>query len=1134
MKKLIALLAIASLPARASYTPPPLKNSPPAVWSAYSAFGDGITNNAYLAASQGYPALMANDFGLTPTILTSNSYDCIIADGKIFPNAAPAFQVTPMMTWLPDAISPGYAQGSTPHEQINDSCRKAGLSWMAIPATYKVFGQSCTQTGTWTNDTTYGGTYGVSSNTNASTLACPITTTGAPIYAWYRIHDNDTGSFTYSIDGGSTTTLATNGGNLFSYPVDGTHYGVASIRMPSAAGAHTVTFNVSSATGTGANVDIIGLGTSPNKPYYGAPSVFLGGQLYELNDQYSSWTAKYNADELADAQQLQADGLPVYFVDVRKYLNSTSDMTGGGDQYSPNATGQAHIKDAFEGTIQAVKSPASSLTNPLNYGAVCNTQYFDGRGGSGTVSMTANSNVISIAGYTFKQADQGTTISMNAGAGGSAGVNTGIISTVDLVNNRASLSVTPTVTTTGGYAVFGHDDTAAFATASAISALTGLPMTVPNNCGVRNFIPASNSGMTALNNHIGYNYTPTVAPTLYTLLTGFSEDTYKYGINISGLQGFSMSGFSIKGVTFPYLGLAGIKEACVGTATGTQSYADGIVIDTMTFNSCPVGLGVAYGDTPGGHLFGQSRHSEFANNGDGMYGSFSDWVDENSIFTGNFDAGIYLGLPGTPGYQTASVRMSETRFEENGRGLVCAGCNGLHLEGVEFQFNHGYGLELGTGWAHVAMTGGMMQYNGQNNVSSFTGSISGNTLTVTASASGNIKANQTLKGAGITGTASFVGSASGTTLTVTAVNSGTVTVGQTIVGTSIPPNTTITALGTGTGGAGTYTLSGNAGTPSETIIAPATYITGLGTGTGGVGTYTVNNSQAVASESMSTSSQADIGTTGAATQGRLFLTGVQFPSISSGTPDYIFYGEVAPGDLYEIKGGDLNCNGNSNGAGKSYNVSMFNWVLGVAPTNLNVDVLGCPRLSTGRADFSENAAGAIGIGTASATAGTAFDLGSNTNSMLLPRGTTGQEPSATEGMLRYNITTHAFEGVSGASPAWGNLGGTGPGVVLPETTNTTVLASNTGTAFTNTGAAGTVTFTLPTAAAGLSNCFYVDAAQPIVVAADAGHTIRNGGAVTAAGGNLTSASAIGGKVCVKALNSSEWFVESINGSWTVN
>lgn len=132
------------------------------------------------------------------------------------------------------------------------------------------------------------------------------------------------------------------------------------------------------------------------------------------------------------------------------------------------------------------------------------------------------------------------------------------------------------------------------------------------------------------------------------------------------------------------------------------------------------------------------------------------------------------------------------------------------------------------------------------------------------------------------------GSISTTTLTVTAVQSGTLGVGDVLSGTGVTGGTYITALGTGTGGAGTYTVSASQTAASTTITAtqPAviftaaisgttmtvsavangtlavgqiisgagvtagTYITALGTGTGGTGTYTVSASQSVSSEDM--------------------------------------------------------------------------------------------------------------------------------------------------------------------------------------------------------------------------------------------------------------------------------------------
>jgi len=55
--------------------------------------------------------------------------------------------------------------------------------------------------------------------------------------------------------------------------------------------------------------------------------------------------------------------------------------------------------------------------------------------------------------------------------------------------------------------------------------------------------------------------------------------------------------------------------------------------------------------------------------------------------------------------------------------------------------------------------------------------------------------------------AQFVGSVTGTTLTVTLMKSGTIAVGQQLFGIGVTPETIITALGTGTGGIGTYTIN---------------------------------------------------------------------------------------------------------------------------------------------------------------------------------------------------------------------------------------------------------------------------------------------------------------------------------------
>ena len=68
--------------------------------------------------------------------------------------------------------------------------------------------------------------------------------------------------------------------------------------------------------------------------------------------------------------------------------------------------------------------------------------------------------------------------------------------------------------------------------------------------------------------------------------------------------------------------------------------------------------------------------------------------------------------------------------------------------------------------------------------------------------------------------ASFTGSISGTTLTVTSVSSGVILNGSRITGGTVAANTFITALGSGTGGEGTYTV-GTSQTVSSSSLASA-------------------------------------------------------------------------------------------------------------------------------------------------------------------------------------------------------------------------------------------------------------------------------------------------------------------------
>jgi uncharacterized protein YaiE (UPF0345 family) len=120
---------------------------------------------------------------------------------------------------------------------------------------------------------------------------------------------------------------------------------------------------------------------------------------------------------------------------------------------------------------------------------------------------------------------------------------------------------------------------------------------------------------------------------------------------------------------------------------------------------------------------------------------------------------------------------------------------------------------------------------------------------------------------------SGTGSISGSTLTIATTTTGALTIGSYVYGTGVPANTfivsgsgpytlnnTVAFSGTGSISGTTLTIAtaasgqlrvGSVITDSGSLVTAGTYITALGTGAGTVGTYTVNTSQTVASTVLS-------------------------------------------------------------------------------------------------------------------------------------------------------------------------------------------------------------------------------------------------------------------------------------------
>jgi hypothetical protein len=340
---------------------------------AYYAFGDSITSGDYANAPQlvdGYVGLIAQDLGLLAEVnsqaLETNfglggaqSED--IANIEVFGNS-PGYShvnpgiIAPLFTLM---VGTNEAESALSSEAVFHTTHLATLSWLSIPSPNKTFAQACAQTaGDWTPDTTYLTGVGMNSTTNGSVLNCGINSYGGPIYAWIRVINSNGGQFTYSLDGGPAQSA-----NAYTTPAicsgDGTTQSVGFLRIPNVAfGTHSLTFTVTSATSPNNLVGILAIGTPSPIAYWNQPTVFSAGVPYQLADAKSQATAMFNADAQSDQQLLYNDGLPVFFVDVRKYVGSTAAEITNSDGMGVHLTQLGHneLAAAFEAQMKASRS----------------------------------------------------------------------------------------------------------------------------------------------------------------------------------------------------------------------------------------------------------------------------------------------------------------------------------------------------------------------------------------------------------------------------------------------------------------------------------------------------------------------------------------------------------------------------------------------------------------------------------------------------------------------------------------------------------------------------------------------------------------------------------------------------------
>jgi len=236
----------------------------------------------------------------------------------------------------------------------------------------------------------------------------------------------------------------------------------------------------------------------------------------------------------------------------------------------------------------------------------------------------------------------------------------------------------------------------------------------------------------------------------------------------------------------------------------------------------------------------------------------------------------------------------------------------------------------------------------------------------------------------VTGTTevSFTAYIAGTTMTVTAAT-GTLRVGQVFSGTGVQAGTTITALGSGTGGAGTYTVS-----ISQTV------------GSSGSPVSMTMRGQAL---------QAQDGLTDQARQAVLVLGGTPTDAFTLYAPpvDKVYIIKNGTGKTAAIAAATAE-NGTTASGGRAVTIPDGNTAI-VYCDGTNVDN-GLDRISGNLSVSGDGVFGGNGE----------FN---GTSALKLPTGTTVQRPATTGANIRYNTTIGQYEGYDVNTSGWSSIGG---------------------------------------------------------------------------------------------------------------
>lgn len=299
--------------------------------------------------------------------------------------------------------------------------------------------------------------------------------------------------------------------------------------------------------------------------------------------------------------------------------------------------------------------------------------------------------------------------------------------------------------------------------------------------------------------------------TLTTLVGGSDYTNGSFtGIALTGGTGtgaigtITISGGTVTGVVITY---------------GGNNYAQG---DVLSASASSIGNGIAtIGAITGGSGYVNGLYPNVS-----LTGGTGTGAKATITVSSGYVSNVVITSPGV-GYTVAdSLTTANTNIGGTGSAFAVAVATVESSSGFQFAVQTVSSGSVG----QVTLTSNGQNYLANDVLSapaSSIGGVSGIIGSLGSITSGGFYTDSTLAG--------FTGSISGTVLTVTAVATGTIVVGQTLFGTGITENTVITALGSGSGGVGTYNINTSQTVGSQTINAIGVFrdtpLTG-GSGTG--------------------------------------------------------------------------------------------------------------------------------------------------------------------------------------------------------------------------------------------------------------------------------------------------------------